>query len=76
MKSLVELLVKAVVDHPDDVAIAEAFDGVGYRYEIQVHADDIGKVIGKQGRVIRAIRTVVYSAAQRAGEKVQVEINA
>ncbi|MED3664417.1 KH domain-containing protein [Geobacillus stearothermophilus] len=63
MKPLIETIVKALVDHPEAVAVETREEETAVIYELSVHDDDIGKVIGKQGRTIHAIRTVVYAAA-------------
>ncbi|ACX52516.1 MULTISPECIES: KH domain-containing protein [Ammonifex] len=74
MKELVEILAKALVDHPEavDVRLVEREKSV--RIELRVAPEDVGKVIGKQGRVARAFRQVVKAAAARSGKKVVVEI--
>jgi len=67
IERLVRFLVTSLVDHPDDVVITKNQDGGRTVYEVQTHADDIGKVIGRQGRVIKAIRTLVRAAASADG---------
>lgn len=72
--ALVEYLVRSLVEHPDDVRI-EKREGTGAAtYEVSVHADDTGKVIGRQGRVIKAIRTLVRAAAAVDGADATVEV--
>ncbi|MBO2534544.1 MULTISPECIES: KH domain-containing protein [Rummeliibacillus] len=63
MQQLIETIVKPLVDHPDDVKIITDENDHCIVYKLSVHPSDIGKVIGKQGRVAKAIRTIVYSAA-------------
>ena len=63
MKQLIETIVKPLVDYPDDVRIELDENTNRIVYKLSVHAEDMGKVIGKQGRVAKAIRTIVYSAA-------------
>ena len=63
MKELVEVIAKALVDHPDEVVVNEKSDGKGTKIELHVAPSDMGKVIGKQGRIAKAIRTVVKAAA-------------
>lgn len=63
MKELVEVIAKALVDHPDEVVVDEKSDGKGTKIELHVAPSDMGKVIGKQGRIAKAIRTVVKAAA-------------
>ncbi len=67
IERLVRFLVTSLVDYPDDVVITENRDGDRTVYEVQTHADDVGKVIGRQGRVIKAIRTLVRAAASADG---------
>ena len=76
MKQLIEYLVKALVDEPDRVQIDEVPGEEATTYEVRVAPDDLGKVIGKQGRIARALRTVVKASAVRAGRRVHVEIAA
>ena len=74
MKDLVEVIVKALVDDPDGVVVTERQDGRTTVVEVKVTESDMGKVIGKQGRIAKAIRTVVKSAASKDDKKVIVEI--
>ena len=74
MKELVELLAKALVDSPELVEIKETAGESIIILEIKVGPDDIGKVIGKEGRIANAIRTVVKASAAKQGKKVTVEI--
>ena len=74
MKSLIELLVKALVDHPDQVSVSEIESGDAVTYEIRVAEDDMGKVIGKGGKIANALRTVAKAAAMKEKTKVFVEI--
>lgn len=67
MKELLEFLARELVDHPDDVEVSEHEDDRGLVFELRVHAEDMGKVIGKGGRTARAIRTVMRAAGARAG---------
>jgi len=72
--TLVRYLIESLVDNPDDVSIAKNDEGRQTVYEVQVHTDDVGKVIGRQGRVIKAIRTLVRAAASVDGADATVEI--
>lgn len=63
MKRLIETIVKPLVDYPEDVRIETDENESRIVYKLFVHPEDRGKVIGKQGRVAKAIRTIVYSAA-------------
>lgn len=74
MKELVEVIAKSLVDHPEEVVVTESESEKGLVIELKVAADDMGKVIGKQGRVAKSIRTVVKAAASREDKKVIVEI--
>ncbi len=73
MKELVEVIAKALVDNPSEVVVTENRDGKNVVVELHVAQSDMGKVIGKQGRIAKAIRTVVKAAA--VNEYVDVEIN-
>jgi predicted RNA-binding protein YlqC (UPF0109 family) len=75
MKELIETIVKPLVDFPDEVAIHVAEEDNRITYLLSVNKNDIGKVIGKQGRVARAIRTVVYAAGSLHQKKLIVEIS-
>ncbi|NLK95637.1 MAG: KH domain-containing protein [Clostridiales bacterium] len=74
MKELVEILAKSLVSYPDDVIVKETVTENNVLLELSVNSDDMGKVIGKQGRIAKAIRTVVKAAAIKEGKKVVVEI--
>ena len=74
MKEIVEVIAKALVDHPEKVNVTEKQDGDQLLLELRVAEDDMGKVIGKQGRIAKAMRTVVKAAATREEKKVTVEI--
>lgn len=74
MKELVEILAKALVDSPDEVVVTEREDGKGTVIELKVAPSDMGKVIGKQGRIAKSIRSVVKAAAFKENKKVIVEI--
>lgn len=74
MGYLVELIAKALVDHPDQVRVNEVEGSSTITIELSVAPEDMGKVIGKQGRIAKAIRTVVKAAATKESKKVIVEI--
>ena len=63
MKELVEVIAKALVDNPDEVVVTEKEEGKNVTIELHVAASDMGKVIGKQGRIAKAIRSVVKAAS-------------
>ena len=74
MKDLVEIIAKSLVDNPDEVRVNEVQGEQDLILELRVAPEDMGKVIGKQGRVAKAIRTVVKAAALNENQKVVVEI--
>ncbi len=74
MKELVETIARAIVDEPDKVYVNQVEGEKSVILELSVADDDMGKVIGKQGRIARAIRTVVKAAATKEGKKVIVDI--
>ena len=74
MKELVEVIAKALVDDPDSVAVSERQDGRTTVIEVRVADSDMGKVIGKQGRIAKAIRSVVKAAAAKEDKKGVVDI--
>ena len=75
MKELVEVIAKALVDNPDEVAVTESVKDDEIVLELTVAPSDMGKVIGKQGRIAKAIRTVMRAAATRQDTKVSDEID-
>ena len=74
MKELLLYMAKNLVDEPDAVTVTEVPDEDGKVLELHVAAGDMGKVIGRQGRIAKEIRTIVKTVAQRTGEKITVEI--
>ncbi len=74
MKELVEVIAKALVDNPDEVVVTEKEEGKHVTLELHVAPSDMGKVIGKQGRIAKAIRSVVKAASLGDNKKVDVEI--
>ena len=74
MKELVEVVTKALVDEPDQVVVTEKTEGKTTVIEVHVAEGDMGKVIGKQGRIAKAIRSVVKAAAAKEDKKVVVDI--
>ena len=74
MKGLLEVLAKSLVDNPDEVVVTEKETEKGLVLELKVAPSDMGKVIGKQGRIAKAIRSVVKAAASRENKQVSVEI--
>ena len=74
MKELVEVIAKSLVDYPDEVQVTETENDKAVVLALKVAQSDMGKVIGKQGRIAKAIRTVVKAAASKEDRKVIVEI--
>ena len=74
MKELVEVIAKALVDHPEEVSVNEKNEGRTIVLELHVAEGDMGKVIGKQGRIAKAIRSVAKAAAAKEDKKVVVDI--
>lgn len=74
MKELLLYIARNLVEHPDDVTVTEIQGEQELTLELRVNPDDMGKVIGRQGRIAKEIRTVVRSYAQRTGVKVSVDI--
>ena len=74
MKELVEVIAKSLVDHPDEVVVTENEKEDAVIIELKVGSSDMGKVIGRQGRIAKAIRTVVKAASSKSDKKVVVDI--
>ena len=74
LKDLIEYMAKALVDDPDQVQVEEIEGTSATIYELSVAPDDMGRVIGKQGRVANAMRTLLRAAAARQGRRVTLEI--
>ena len=74
MKELVEIIAKSLVDYPEEVKVNEVAGEQSIILELKVSQDDMGKVIGKQGKIAKAIRTVVKAAAIKEEKRVVVEI--
>ena len=74
MKELIEVIAKSLVDYPDEVEVSEKETRKAIVVELKVAPSDMGKVIGKQGRIAQAIRAVVKAAASREDKKVIVDI--
>ncbi|MDR6227289.1 KH domain-containing protein [Desmospora profundinema] len=74
MKQLIEVIAKALVDHPEQVQVRERQEEKTIVFELSVAPEDMGKVIGKQGRIAKALRTVVGAAAVKEEKRVHVEI--
>lgn len=74
MKDLVETIAKALVDHPDEVIVRLREEGSKTVVEVRAEDKDLGRIIGKEGRIAKAIRTVVKAASIKEGKKVFVDI--
>lgn len=74
MKELVEVIASALVDSPEDVVVTETEDEKQIVLNLTVAPEDMGKVIGKQGRIAKAIRTVVRAAGSKSDKKIMVDI--
>ena len=74
MKELVEYLARALVDQPEAVELKTTPQDGAVLYELKVAPGDVGKVIGRDGRTVNALRTVIQHAAQKKGEKARLEI--
>lgn len=74
MKQLVEFLAKSLVNHPEEVQVTERTQGDTTVFELKVAPDDMGKVIGRQGKIAKSIRTLVRAASARESKRVNVEI--
>lgn len=74
MKELLENIAQSLVDNPDEVIVDETVNENGTLLELRVDPSDMGKIIGKQGRIAKAIRTVVKAVASKEDKKVRVDI--
>jgi len=74
MKVLIESIVSELVDYPDEIVIKETQEEMKVVYHLTVHPDDVGRVIGKNGRIAKAIRTVVYAAKSDSNKRIYLDI--
>ena len=74
MKELLTYLIQNLVDHPEEVSVTERASGSETVFEVRVADGDMGKVIGRQGRIIKEVRVLMKAIAQRKGKKVTVEV--
>ncbi|MFS0672411.1 KH domain-containing protein [Ornithinibacillus sp. 179-J 7C1 HS] len=74
MKALIESIVTPLVDYPEDVVVTEKEEDTKIVYHLTVNQNDVGKVIGKNGRIAKAIRTVVYAAKSDANKRIYLDI--
>lgn len=75
MKELVEFIVKSLISKPESLIVTSEEEGDFIKIYIKADEDDIGKIIGKQGKIAKSIRTIARSVAMKSGKKVSVEIN-
>ncbi|MBN6205962.1 KH domain-containing protein [Ralstonia pickettii] len=74
MKALIETIVTSLVDYPEDIVVTEREEETKIVYHLQVNEDDVGKVIGKNGRIAKAIRTVVYATKTDGNKRIYLDI--
>lgn len=74
MKALIETVVTSLVDYPEDIVVTESEEETKIVYHLQVNEDDVGKVIGKNGRIAKAIRTVVYATRTDGNKRIYLDI--
>ena len=74
MKELVEVIAKSLVDHPEEVEVVETSKDDAIYVELKVAQEDMGKVIGRQGKIAKAMRTIVKAASAKSGQKYNIEI--
>lgn len=74
MKELIEFIVRSIVNNPDEVVVTEERSDTGVLLKLQVHPDDMGRVIGKQGRVVQAMRTLLRVVAVKQDTRVELVV--
>ena len=74
MKALITTIIRPLVDHPEEVSVTEKEETNKIVYHLTVHADDVGKVIGKNGRIAKSIRTVIYAIGSDTKKRVYLDI--
>ena len=74
MKDLIEYIAKSLVDHPEEVTVKQSGGGNRTRIELSVNKDDMGRVIGKSGKVANSIRTLLKVAAEREGKQATLDV--
>lgn len=74
MKVLIESIVSRLVDYPEDIEVKEKEEETKIVYHLTVHEEDVGKVIGKNGRIAKSIRTVVYAAKSDSNKRIYLDI--
>lgn len=74
MKEAVERIIRSLVDQPDLVEVAENSDGRNVRIEVRVAPHDMGRIIGREGRTVKAIRSILFIAGQKHGKRFQLDL--
>ena len=74
MKALIEYIAKSLVEHPEEVQVRESGSGSRVRLELKVARDDMGRIIGKNGRTARALRNILSAAADKDGRRCSLDI--
>lgn len=74
MKALIESIVTPLVDHPDDITVTTTEEETKIIYHLTVNQNDVGKVIGKNGRIAKAVRTIVYAARAETNKRIYLDI--
>lgn len=74
MKEAVEKIVKALVGNPDDVDVTENVNGSNVRIQVRVGENDMGRLIGREGRTVKAIRCILYYTGQKQGKRFQLDL--
>jgi len=74
MKPLIESIVTKLVDHPEDVSVTETEEETKIVYHLTVNQNDVGKVIGNNGRIAKAVRTIVYAARTETSKRIYLDI--
>ena len=75
MKALIETIARSLVDHPQDVKVTEQEREDAVVYRLTANPSDVGKVIGKQGKIAKAMRTVVYAAGAKGNRRIYLDID-
>ena len=74
MKDAVEKIIKALVGSPDSVEVTEQGDGRNVSIQVRVAGDDMGRIIGREGRTVKAIRSLLFAAGQKQGKRFQLDL--